>query len=137
MGPVGRRKVGGDRKRAKICKQNQRKTFEARHIDQVWEDVRKLPGEVHSKAHGPGGTTDKVEHDEDTPGHGQFYCIPCSRYFQTAVALADHEKTKPHKRKVKMLLTTARPHNQRDADAAGGMGPPDNGVSLGNTPMQS
>jgi hypothetical protein len=32
--------------------------------------------------------------------------------------------------RVKMLMTTARPHNQRDADAAGGLGPPDNGRKL-------
>ncbi len=33
-------------------------------------------------------------------------------------------------RRAKMLATTARPHNQRDAEAAGGMGAPDNGQRL-------
>jgi bud site selection protein 20 len=64
------------------------------------------------------------------PGHGQHYCVPCSKYFQTGVALATHESGKPHKRRAKMLATTARPHNQRDAEAASGMGKPDNGQKL-------
>ncbi len=69
-------------------------------------------------------------HDEDTPGFGKYYCIPCSKYCQTAVALVDHEKSKPHKRKVKMLMSTPRPHKQVDADMASGMGAPDNGPKL-------
>ncbi len=55
---------------------------------------------------------------------------PRRKYFNSATALATHEGEKPHKRKVKMLNTTARPHNQRDAEAAAGMGAPDNGPKL-------
>jgi hypothetical protein len=55
---------------------------------------------------------------------------PLSRYFQTAAALATHEKTKPHRRRAKMLLSSARPHNQTDAEVASGMGRPDNGPRL-------
>lgn len=36
----------------------------------------------------------------------------------------------PGRCRLKMLLTTARPHNQRDAEAASGMGKPDNGSKL-------
>jgi hypothetical protein len=72
----------------------------------------------------------RTEHDEDTPGFGKFYCIPCAKYCQNATALADHEKSKPHKRRLKMLMTTARPHNQLDADKAAGLGAPDNGPKL-------
>jgi len=72
----------------------------------------------------------RAELDEDTPGFGKHYCIACARYFQNAEALATHDATKPHKRQVKMLMTTARPHNQRDAEAAAGMGAPDNGPKL-------
>ena len=32
--------------------------------------------------------------------------------------------------RVKMLLTTARPHNQKDADKAGNVGAADNGPKL-------
>jgi len=108
-----------------------RKKVMARHVDQVWEDVRKPAGEVHQPGKvGPMGTTAKTELDEDVPGYGKYYCIPCARYFQNAAGLVDHEKTKPHKRTVKELMTSARPHNQRDAEAAGGMGAPDNGRRL-------
>lgn len=33
-------------------------------------------------------------------------------------------------RSVKMLMNTARPHNQRDAEKAAGVGAPDNGPKL-------
>jgi bud site selection protein 20 len=72
----------------------------------------------------------RAHHDEDTPGFGKYYCIPCAKYCQNAAALVDHEKSKPHKRRVKMLMNTPRPHNQVDADIASGMGPPDNGPKL-------
>jgi hypothetical protein len=110
----------------------------------------------------------RAELDEDTPGYGKHYCIPCrcvgegvcscshggrcardrrpagyltsalappaaarcSRYFQSEEALLDHSKTKLHKRKVKTLLTSARPHNKVDAEVAAGMGRPDNGPKL-------
>lgn len=68
----------------------------------------------------------RVELDEDLPAHGQHFCISCSRYFQSEEALRAHEKTKPHRRRIKVLLG-ARPHNQADADWAAGMGAPDNG----------
>ncbi|PNH04978.1 Zinc finger protein [Tetrabaena socialis] len=126
----GKRKVGGDHKHRKTWKQQRRGEFQTRHIDQVWEDVRKPPSLVHNGKTGPMGTTAKAELDEDVPGFGKHYCIPCGKYFGTAVALASHEGERPHKRRVKMLHTTARPHNQRDADLAGDMGAPDNGPKL-------
>ncbi|KAG2422457.1 hypothetical protein HXX76_016027 [Chlamydomonas incerta] len=130
MGGVGKRKVGGDHKHRKTFKQQRRGQFQERHIDQVWEDVRKTPAQVHDGKHGPMGTTSKAELDEDVPGFGKHYCIPCGKYFNTATALASHEGERPHKRRVKMLATTARPHNQRDAEAAAGIGAPDNGPKL-------
>jgi len=53
-----------------------------------------------------------------------------SRYFSNVAALATHEKTKPHRRRAKLLLASARPHNQVDAEVASGMGRPDNGPRL-------
>ena len=41
-------------------------------------------------------------------------------------ALSKHAATKPHKRRVK-ALAGAKPHTQADADAAAGMGAPDDG----------
>ena len=40
----------------------------------------------------------RVELDEDLPAHGQHFCIACSRYFISEVALQDHQGTKPHRR---------------------------------------
>jgi len=57
----GCRKTGSNRKK----KESKHKTFlrnkfEARHIDQVWEDVRKVAGQVHQPGKtGPLGTTAK------------------------------------------------------------------------------
>ena len=128
--PGGKKRGGRRQKNFKVAR---RAAFEARHLDQVWADVNergaatgdeKAVGDAGS---GPVGTTDRAARDEDLPGGGQFYCVPCSRYFVDAGALAGHERTKPHKRRVKELHG-ARPHSQRDADAAAGMGRPDNGV---------
>jgi bud site selection protein 20 len=95
-------------------------------LSQVWEDVRKEQTIIKSDKYGPLGTTDKVEFDEDLPAQGKHYCVPCSKYFVSEVALLSHQKEKPHKKRVKELLG-ARPHNQGDADWAAGMGAPDNG----------
>lgn len=116
-------------RKTKLHKSGVRKIFSARHIDQVWEDVRKERG-VHDGASGPIGTTSKVVLDEDLPAEGQHYCISCSRYFQSETALQDHKKTKPHKRRIKQLLGP-RPHDQQDADWAAGMGAPHNGKEHG------
>merc|ERR1719392_535981 len=37
--------------------------------------------------------------NEDLPGMGQFYCIPCSRYFANAEIQKEHERSKLHKRR--------------------------------------
>jgi bud site selection protein 20 len=123
----GKRRVGGDSKTKKGHKRLARGKFRTRHIDQVWEDARKPRLAVtDGKTFAPVGTLAKVELDADVPGSGAHYCIPCGRHFQSAVALSDHERTKPHRRRVK-VLQGARPHNQKDAERAGGMGADDNG----------
>ncbi|PRW60962.1 zinc finger 593 [Chlorella sorokiniana] len=128
--PSGKsKKTHSKGRKTKLHKRGVRKIFSARHIDQVWEDVRKTDG-VHDGKVGPLGTTDKVELDEDLPAHGQHFCIACSRYFINETALQDHLGTKPHRRRVKELMG-ARPHNQADADWAAGMGAPDNGPRSG------
>ena len=71
-----------------------------------------------------------MAHDDEVPGLGAHYCLPCSRYFANPGALAAHEKTKPHRRRAKLLAASARPHNQVDAEVASGMGRPDNGPRL-------
>mmetsp|Transcript_28675 Transcript_28675/g.48159 ORF Transcript_28675/g.48159 Transcript_28675/m.48159 type:complete len:140 (-) Transcript_28675:108-527(-) len=105
-----------------------RATFLRRGIDQVWEDVRKETP-VHNATSGPQGSTTNVVHDEDVAGFGQFFCIPCSKYFQTQHALGTHGKAKAHKKRLKELKAE-RPHNQADAEKAVGMSAPDNGPRL-------
>ncbi|KAK9830430.1 hypothetical protein WJX72_011735 [[Myrmecia] bisecta] len=122
----GKRCVGSS-KCKKTHKQQLRGIFAARHIDQVWEDVRKEV--VHDGKQGPLGTTSKAALDEDLPAHGKFYCVPCSRYFISAAAQTEHARTKPHKRRIK-ALKGAKPHDQKDADWAAGMGVADNGEKL-------
>ncbi|CDO92906.1 unnamed protein product [Kluyveromyces dobzhanskii CBS 2104] len=56
--------------------------------------------------------------DETKPGLGQYYCIHCSKYFETAYALKTHLKTKVHKRRVKELKGV--PYTQEVANAAVG-----------------
>jgi bud site selection protein 20 len=59
MGAPGKRKVGGNSKTRKWHKQQLRGKFEERHIDQVWEDVRKPAAAVHDGKQGPLGTIGK------------------------------------------------------------------------------
>ncbi|KAH3679213.1 hypothetical protein WICPIJ_008682 [Wickerhamomyces pijperi] len=56
--------------------------------------------------------------DENKIGLGQYYCIHCAKYFETAKAIADHYKGKPHKRRVKEI--NERPYTPLEAQAAAG-----------------
>ncbi|CAJ1327377.1 unnamed protein product [Effrenium voratum] len=78
-------------------------------IDQVHEDL-KTP-----KRFEPG----TLPRDEDLPGLGQFYCISCDRFFESAEVKAKHEKSKLHKRRLQKA--SDEPHTQRDAEMAVGL----------------
>lgn len=56
--------------------------------------------------------------DETKPGLGQYYCIHCAKYMETAIALKTHLKGKVHKRRVKELKGV--PYTQEVSDAAAG-----------------
>jgi bud site selection protein 20 len=88
MGSAGRsKKTGsGGKGSSALHKRGVRKKFRARHIDQVWEDVRKPDGVV-TATHGPLGTM-VGELDEDVPGRGKWYCAACSRYFSLSLSLS-------------------------------------------------
>ena len=60
-GGPGKRQTGSkNRKHKTYNKAFLREKFEERHIDQVWEDVRKVPAEVHVPGvTGPAGTTSR------------------------------------------------------------------------------
>jgi len=58
-------------------------------------------------------------HDEDAPGAGDFYCLPCARHFINEKVLMEHKTSKPHKR---MLKLVAQPqYTQKEAEAGAGM----------------
>jgi bud site selection protein 20 len=76
----------------------------------------------------------RVQLDDDVPGGGQHYCISCSKYCVSSTALQQHQRTKPHKRRlsemVRLKQSGQRPHTAADAEHAAGMGAPDNGKPL-------
>ncbi|SCV02268.1 LAMI_0G17414g1_1 [Lachancea mirantina] len=57
--------------------------------------------------------------DETKPGLGQYYCIHCAKYFESATALKTHLKGKVHRRRVKELKGV--PYTQEVANAAAGL----------------
>jgi bud site selection protein 20 len=58
------------------------------------------------------------ELDETKPGLGQFYCIPCAKYFENEKALAHHQRGKVHKRRLKVIKQG--PYTVEEADMAAG-----------------
>ncbi|CAO3645171.1 unnamed protein product [Cunninghamella echinulata] len=69
--------------------------------------------------------------DTDKPGLGQHYCVECARHFINNDALDIHLRGKLHKRRVKKLQE--EPYTQAEADAAAGLGKPDNGKRGGRS----
>ena len=57
--------------------------------------------------------------DEDKPGCGQHYCVPCARYFINTVSLNCHVKGKEHKKRVK--ITKEEPYTIEESMRAAGM----------------
>ncbi|KAJ5679794.1 Zinc finger protein bud20 [Penicillium macrosclerotiorum] len=62
---------------------------------------------------------------EDLPGLGRHYCVECSKWFESEYNMKAHTKGKNHKRRIRLLRE--EPHSQRLAEAAVGIGAPDNG----------
>lgn len=63
--------------------------------------------------------------DPDLPGLGQSYCVTCARHFMDRDNLDKHCRTKPHRRRLK--LVAEEQYTQEEADRGAGMGAPDNG----------
>lgn len=61
--------------------------------------------------------------DEDA---GAYVAVATGRRFATEAGLASHMKTKDYKRAVKRLMRDGKPHDDRDAERAAGMGAPKN-----------
>lgn len=57
--------------------------------------------------------------DENKPGLGQYYDIPCDKYFETQEGMNIHVKSKKHKRRVKELSILT--YTPLEANAAAGV----------------
>ena len=79
-------------------------------LDQVQDEIGAVEGATRSM---------EAYHDEDAPGGGRFYCLPCARHFTDEATLLLHCRSKPHKRMVK--LVAAPQSTQTEADAGAGM----------------
>ncbi|KAK6544170.1 Bud site selection protein 20 [Orbilia ellipsospora] len=62
---------------------------------------------------------------EDLPALGQHYCPPCAKFLETSAALLHHQRSKAHKKRLKLLKEPAYSHEE--ANAAVGRGT-DNGL---------
>lgn len=58
--------------------------------------------------------------DVDKVGKGEHFCMPCDRFFMNANDIEKHERSKPHKKRLKILSEPQ--YSQNEADAAGGIG---------------
>ncbi|KEG04714.1 zinc finger protein, putative [Plasmodium vinckei vinckei] len=80
---------------SKILKIRKRK----RDFDEVYNDYHGKP---------------VLPYDVDKKGCGQFKCYACDIYFINDDAMKQHEKTKKHRRRVK-LMTKETPYTYKDA----------------------
>ncbi|KAL4472225.1 hypothetical protein ABPG72_013858 [Tetrahymena utriculariae] len=87
------------------------RTFKTRHYkrdqDQVHEDIKPENQEKWLNQ----------EVNEDLPGLGQHYCIPCARYFNNDESLKTHLATKVHKKSVKRA--NEKPYTIEEAEECG------------------
>eukprot|EP00919_Chromeraceae_sp_WS-2016_P054074 GHVR01128356.1.p2 GENE.GHVR01128356.1~~GHVR01128356.1.p2 ORF type:complete len:116 (+),score=26.73 GHVR01128356.1:701-1048(+) len=81
-------------------------------------DLRRRTNDI-DQAHEELNNPPKLMVDEELPGNGMFYCLPCSRHFVSELVLKEHSKTKTHKRRLRDA--TQVPYTQRDAESAAGM----------------
>lgn len=132
MGRAPCHKNAGKKNHKWSFKAQRKRNFARPHADVLYEKFHDAAarGEDAQPPLPAGGQRAENEVDEDLPGLGQFYCAVTGRHFESADALARHQRTKEHKRRLKRLLNDPAPHSQADADAAAGKGKPDNGPRL-------
>jgi len=142
---MGRCPTGGGKKTSSqknrvgyATKRLRRSRFELPHADVIYKAVHKhLKTGGDAKKPGAARELSSMEamikgdpnqpYNEDLPGGGQFYDMFTGRHFESKEALERHMKTKQYKRDKKRVLNGPAPHEQRDAEAAAGVGAPDNG----------
>lgn len=80
-----------------------------RDIDRIQDDILRVQA--------GGDMPDLV--DEDLPGGGRHYCLPCARHFISNDVLRLHLASKVHKKRVKVVAEPQ--YTQREADAGAGV----------------
>ncbi|EGX51228.1 hypothetical protein AOL_s00054g497 [Orbilia oligospora ATCC 24927] len=63
---------------------------------------------------------------EELPALGQLYCTPCARFLESQHALAHHQRSKTHKKRLKLLREPAYSHEEANAAIGQGI---DNGIA--------
>jgi bud site selection protein 20 len=94
-------------------------------------DLDQIHSDLHTPQHLASYLSTKAR--EDLPGFGQYYCKECAKWFESDLNLVKHEKGKPHRRRVKLLLE--EPYSQKEAEAAVGLGT-DNGKRVAEGEME-
>ncbi|MCJ1373822.1 Bud site selection protein 20 [Loxospora ochrophaea] len=89
------------------------KTKTRRHI----RDIDQIHADLHSPKHLAQHKASKAV--EDLPGLGQWYCVECAKWFEGEHNFLQHQRGKPHKRRMRALRV--EPYSQKEADAAVGL----------------
>ena len=110
--------AGNGRGKPKAGTKAKKKAYKRRFwVERRTKDLDQVQDEIVALE--TGKRTLEVYHDEDAPGGGMFYCMPCSRHFTSEGVLQLHCRSKPHKRMVKLVQEPQ--YTQKEADAGAGM----------------
>jgi bud site selection protein 20 len=81
-------------------------------------DIDQIHADLHDKRHLEQFHETQVP--EELPAFGDFYCVECAKFYESEANYKSHQKSKPHKRRVKALKE--EPYSQKEAEAAAGYG---------------
>lgn len=81
-------------------------------------DIDQIHADLHNKRHLE--QFHETQAREDLPAFGDFYCVECAKFYESEANYKSHQKSKPHKRRVKALKE--EPYSQKEAEAAAGYG---------------
>jgi len=81
-------------------------------------DFDQIHADLHNKRHLEQFHETQVP--EELPAFGDFYCVECAKFYESEANYKSHQKSKPHKRRVKALKE--EPYSQKEAEAAAGYG---------------
>ena len=81
-------------------------------------DFDQIHADLHDKRHLE--QFHETQTREELPAFGDFYCIECAKFYESEANYKSHQKSKPHKRRVKALKE--EPYSQKEAEAAAGYG---------------